>query len=41
MGFGKADLSCSLNSVKGGYIGEYKGDYYRADQGDTRSLDRL
>ena len=22
-------MSCSLNSLKGGYIGEYIGDYYR------------
>ena len=29
-------MSCSLNSLKGGYIGDYIGDNYK---GDTRSLD--
>ena len=23
------NMSCSLNSLKGGYIGDYIGDYYR------------
>ena len=32
-------MSCSLNSLKGGYIGDYIGDYYRGYYGDTRSLD--
>ena len=32
-------MSCSLNSLKGGYIGDYIGDYYRGIKGDTRSLD--
>ena len=32
-------LSYSLNSLKGGYIGDYIGDYYRVIKGDTRSLD--
>ena len=25
----KADMSYSLNSLKGGYIGDFLGDYYR------------
>ena len=29
----------SLNSLKGGYIGDYIGDYYRVIKGGTRSLD--
>ena len=32
-------MSYSLNSLKGGYIGDYIGDYYRVIKGDTRSLD--
>ena len=32
-------MDCSLNSSKGGYIGEYIGAYYRGYSGDTRSLD--
>ena len=32
-------MSSSLKSLKGGYIGEYIGDYYRVYKGDTRSLD--
>ena len=32
-------MSHSLNSLKGGYIGGYIGDYYRGIKGDTRSLD--
>ena len=32
-------LSYSLNSLKGGYIGAYIGDYYRGLKGATRSLD--
>ena len=24
------DLSCSLNSIQGGYLGDYIGDYYEA-----------
>ena len=32
-------MSCSLNSLKGGYIGNYIGDCYRGIKGDTRSLD--
>ena len=31
--------SYSLNSLKGGYIGDYIGDDYRGIKGDTRSLD--
>ena len=31
-------MSYSLNSLKGGHIGEYIGDYYRVTQGDTKSL---
>ena len=26
---GYIHVSCSLNSLKGGYIGDYIGDYYR------------
>ena len=32
-------MSHSLNSLKGGHIGGYVGDYYRVIKGDTRSLD--
>ena len=32
-------IICSLNSLKGGYIGDYLGDCYRFIKGDTRSLD--
>ena len=32
-------MSHSLNSLKGGYIGDYIGNYYRVIKGDTRSLD--
>ena len=32
-------MSYGLNSLKGAYIRDYMGDYYRAYQGDTRSLD--
>ena len=32
-------MSYSLNSLKGGYIRDYIGDYYRDIKGDTRSLD--
>ena len=32
-------MSCSLNSLKGGDIRDYIGDYYRDIKGDTRSLD--
>ena len=32
-------MSYSLNSLKGGYIGDCIGDYYRGIKGDTRSLD--
>ena len=32
-------LSYSLNSLKGCYIGDYMGVYYRVFKGDTRSLD--
>ena len=32
-------MSYSLNSLKGGYIGDYIRDYYRVIKGDTRSLD--
>ena len=32
-------MSHSLNSFKGGYIGDSIGDYYRVISGDTRSLD--
>ena len=35
----EAHLSCSLNSLKGDYIGGNIGDYYRVIKGDTRSLD--
>ena len=31
--------SYSLNSLKGGYIRDYLGDYYRVIKGDARSLD--
>ena len=34
-----SDMSCNLNSLKGGYIRDYIGDYYRVIKGDTRSLD--
>ena len=34
-----AHVSYSLNSLKGGFIGEYIGDYYRGIKGGTRSLD--
>ena len=27
LGLGFRDMSCSLNSLKGGYIGDYIGDY--------------
>ena len=29
----------NLNSLKGGYIGDYIRDYYGVIKGDTRSLD--
>ena len=32
-------MSHSLNSLKGGYIGDYIGSYYRVIKGDTRNLD--
>ena len=32
-------MSHSLNSLRGGYTGDYIGDYYRVIKGDTRSLD--
>ena len=33
-------MSCSLNSLKGGYVGDYIGDYYiGVIKGDARSLD--
>ena len=32
-------MSYSLNSLKGGSIGDYIGDYYKRIMGDTRSLD--
>ena len=32
-------MSYSLNSLKGGYIGDYIGDYYRVIKGGTRSLE--
>ena len=32
-------MSCSLNSLKGGYIGDYIGDYSRVIKEDSRSLD--
>ena len=32
-------MSCSLNSLKGGYIGDSKGTTTGAIRGDTRSLD--
>ena len=32
-------MSYSLNSLKGVYMGDYIGDYYRGTKGDTRSLD--
>ena len=32
-------MSHSLNSLKGGYIGDYIREYYRDIKGDTRSLD--
>ena len=32
-------VSYSLNSLKGGYIGDYIGDDYRDIKGDTQSLD--
>ena len=32
-------MSYSLNSLKGGHLGDYIGDYHRVIQGDTRSLD--
>ena len=37
----RPNMSCSLNSLKGGYIGKYiVGDYYRGViKRDTRSLD--
>ena len=28
-------MSCSLNSLKGGYLWDCIGDYYRAYKGDT------
>ena len=34
-----AYMSHNLNSLKGGYIGDYIWDYYRVTKGDTRSLD--
>ena len=32
-------MSYSLNSVKGGHMGDYIGDYHGVIKGDTRSLD--
>ena len=32
-------MDYSLNSLKGGYIRDYIGDYHRVTKGDTRSLD--
>ena len=32
-------MSYSLNSLKGCYIGDYIGNYYRGYKGDARSLD--
>ena len=32
-------MSYSLNSLKGGYIGDHIGGYERGYEGDTRSLD--
>ena len=32
-------MSHSLNSLKGGFIGDSLGGYYRHYKGDTRSLD--
>ena len=34
-----AHMSYSLNSKKGGYIGDYIGEYYKGHKGDTRTLD--
>ena len=34
----KPHVSCNLNSFKGGVIGEYLGDCYRAFEGGTMSL---
>ena len=36
---GPPPMSYSLNSLKGGYIGDYTWDYYKVIKGDTRSLD--
>ena len=33
------NMNCSLNSLKGGYIENDTGSYYRVIKGDTRSLD--
>ena len=32
-------MSYSLNSLKGGFIGDYRGNIIGAIKGDTRSLD--
>ena len=32
-------MSYSLNSLTGGYVGDYIGEYYRVIKGDTWSLD--
>ena len=34
-----AHMNYNLNSLKVGYMGDYVGDYYRAYNGDTWSLD--
>ena len=34
-------MSYNLNSLKGGYVGDYIGDHYRLIKGDTNSLDFL
>ena len=38
-GLSERYMSYSLNSVRGGYTGNYMGDYYWGIKGDTRSLD--
>ena len=35
----QTQMSYSLNSSKGGYMGDNIGGYYRVIKGDTRSLD--
>ena len=32
-------MSCSLNSLKGGFMGDYIREYCRGIKGDTRRLD--